>query len=142
MPNLQTLHVLHAHTQMTSQIKAGFEGITLPAVRNLIIPGYCHELLKRCPEARSVRCTREDGSKLVTVIKKSCTKVEEMRGFWMNTANFTKRLCETLNFPSDGDAESPFRPGCSGAKPEDSGGSHLLRQGPCKSRTHRRLLLY
>ncbi|KAH6917082.1 hypothetical protein BKA70DRAFT_1417857 [Coprinopsis sp. MPI-PUGE-AT-0042] len=92
MSNLQTLHILHAHTQMTTKIREGFEGVTLPTVRNLIIPGYCHELLKCCPEARSVRCTRDDGSKLVTVIKKSCKKVEEMRGFVLNSINLTKRL--------------------------------------------------
>ncbi|EAU92311.1 hypothetical protein CC1G_00530 [Coprinopsis cinerea okayama7 len=91
MPNVHTIHVLHAHTQMTSHIKAGFEGVSLPTIRTLIIPGYCHELLKTCPEVRSVQCIRDDGSKLITVIKRDCPKVEEVRGFGLD-ASLTKRL--------------------------------------------------
>ncbi|KDR85741.1 hypothetical protein GALMADRAFT_218830 [Galerina marginata CBS 339.88] len=81
LPNLHTLHVLHAHTQMTTAIKTGFEGVELPSIRTLIIPGYCHEILQRCPNVTIVWCIRDDGSKLITVIAKHCKAVEEMRGF-------------------------------------------------------------
>lgn len=84
LPNLHTIHVLHAHTQMTTAIKDAFEGIVLPHVRTVIVPGYGHELLKCCPGVRSVRCIRDDGSKLVTVIVKHCKHVEEMRGFYID----------------------------------------------------------
>ncbi|KIM47668.1 hypothetical protein M413DRAFT_62699 [Hebeloma cylindrosporum] len=81
LPHLHTLHVLHAHTQMTTALKNGFENVTLPNIKTLIIPGYCHEILKRCPRATTVWCIRDDGSKLVGVIAKHCKEVEEMRGF-------------------------------------------------------------
>lgn len=84
LPNLHTIHVLHAHTQMTTAIKDGFQNIVLPHVRTVIVPGYGHELLKCCPGVRSVYCIREDGSKLVSVIAKNCKHVEEMRGFFID----------------------------------------------------------
>ncbi|EDR15901.1 uncharacterized protein LACBIDRAFT_301341 [Laccaria bicolor S238N-H82] len=82
LPNLHTIHVLHAHhTQMTTAIKGAFRNIVLPHVRTVIVPGYGHELLKCCPGVRSVRCIRDNGSKLVTVIAENCKHVEEIRGF-------------------------------------------------------------
>jgi hypothetical protein len=81
LPHLHTLHVLHAHTQMTTALKNGFENVTLPNIRTLIIPGYCHEILKRCPRVTTVWCIRDDGSKLVSVLATHCKEVEEMRGF-------------------------------------------------------------
>jgi hypothetical protein len=67
---------------MTTAIKDAFQNIVLPHVRTVIVPGYGHELLKCCPEVRSVYCIRDDGSKLVSVIVKNCKYVEEMRGFY------------------------------------------------------------
>lgn len=91
--NLHTIHILHAHTQMTTHIQKSFSGqdITLPSIRKLIIPGMCHELMKVCPEVRSVWCTTEGGSKLVGVMGKFCKKVEEVKGFWFDD-NLMKRL--------------------------------------------------
>jgi hypothetical protein len=62
-------------------MKYGLYGVQLPRIRTLIIPGHCHEILKRCPEVTTVWCNRGGGSNLVTFISKYCKKVEEMRGF-------------------------------------------------------------
>ncbi|KAF8956084.1 hypothetical protein BDZ97DRAFT_1853540 [Flammula alnicola] len=91
--NLHTLHVLHADTQMTAAIKNGFKGVTLPSIRTLIIPDFCHEILRCCPGATTVWCIRDDGSKLVSVIAKHCREVEEMRGFQVKgNENLMKRI--------------------------------------------------
>ena len=50
LPNLHTLQVFHAHSEMTSAIRNGFEEVVLPTIRTLIIPGHCHEILKCCPQ--------------------------------------------------------------------------------------------
>ena len=81
LPNLHTIKVLHAHTQMTTAIKSAFEKASLPTVRTVIVPGFCHEILRACPEVRSVWCTEGDGSKLIGALGKGkCNKVEEVRG--------------------------------------------------------------
>ncbi|KAF9532112.1 hypothetical protein CPB83DRAFT_848367 [Crepidotus variabilis] len=80
LPNAHTLHILHAHTQMTTALKDGFQGISLPQIRTVIVPGYCHEILRCCPGTKTVWCTEEDGSKLVTVIGSHCKEVVELRG--------------------------------------------------------------
>jgi len=84
LPNLHTLHILHAHTLISGALKEDFKGIRLPQIRKLIIPGYCHEILKCCPGARSVWCIREDGRKLIRAIGTDCKEVEELRGFQPN----------------------------------------------------------
>jgi hypothetical protein len=75
---------------MTTAIKNGFQGVVLPRIRTLIIPGHCHEILKCCPKVTKVWCNRSDGSKLVTVIAKYCKEVQEMRGFYANDENMIK----------------------------------------------------
>ncbi|CAA7268069.1 unnamed protein product [Cyclocybe aegerita] len=91
LPNLHTLHVLHAHTAMTTALKTGFEGVALPQIRTLIIPGNGHEILRSCPHVLTVRCTSEDGSKLITVIGKHCLDVQEMHGF-CTEESYMKRI--------------------------------------------------
>ena len=81
LQNLHTLQVFRAHTQMTTAIKKGFQGVVLPEIRTLIIPGHCHEILRCCPLVTKVWCNYDDGGKLVTVIAKHCKEVQEMRGF-------------------------------------------------------------
>ncbi|KAF5332118.1 hypothetical protein D9611_008037 [Ephemerocybe angulata] len=91
LPNLHTIKVLHAHTQMTTAIKKAFSEVSLPSVRTFIGPGMCHELLKTCTEVRTVVCMEEDGSKFVGVMGKNCKNVEEVRGFRLD-GNMAKRL--------------------------------------------------
>ena len=67
---------------MTTAIKNGFQGVVLPKIRTLIIPEYCHEILRCCPRVTKVWCNRGDGSQLVRVISDYCKEVQEMRGFF------------------------------------------------------------
>ena len=74
---------------LTYLIKSGFQGVVLPRIRTLIIPGDCHEILKCCPRVTKVWCNRGNGSKLVAVIATHCKEVQEMRGF-LADENFIK----------------------------------------------------
>lgn len=65
---------------MATALKEGFEGITLPQIRTVIIPGYCHEILKFCPNVKTVWCTVEDKNKLIPTISSYCREVVELRG--------------------------------------------------------------
>ncbi|KDR85740.1 hypothetical protein GALMADRAFT_384480 [Galerina marginata CBS 339.88] len=81
LPNLHILHLLHTHTQMMTALEAAFEGVVIPTIRTLIIQGYCHDILKCCPNVTTVWCIRDDGRKLLPVIETHCKFVEELRGF-------------------------------------------------------------
>ncbi|KAF8646023.1 hypothetical protein AX16_007448 [Volvariella volvacea WC 439] len=81
LPNVHTLQIVHAHTQMTSHFKDHFEGHILSTIRTVVLPSHAHNVLRCCPEARKVVCNYDDGSKLVSAIAKECRKVEEMAGF-------------------------------------------------------------
>ena len=82
MPNLRTIRVLDANPQMPNIIKKAFsDDILLPSVQTLIIPAVCHELLKRCPNVERVWCNQGVGNKLLTVIRDSCKRVVEVKGF-------------------------------------------------------------
>jgi len=81
LQNLHTLQVFHAHTQLTTSIENGLQGVVLPGIRTLIIPEHCHAILKCCPQVTKVWCNHGDGSELVEVIAKYCKEVQEIRGF-------------------------------------------------------------
>ncbi|KAF9444616.1 hypothetical protein P691DRAFT_807122 [Macrolepiota fuliginosa MF-IS2] len=91
LPNLQTLQILRAHTQMTTMLKSHFENHTFPAVRTIIVPDHGHEILRCCTEVRKVVCNDGNGSKLVTAIAKCCPKVEVVEGIDADK-NILKRL--------------------------------------------------
>jgi hypothetical protein len=91
MPNLHTLQIVHAHTAITTHLKNGFEGFSLPNVRKIILPAQAHEVLRCCPEVRHVICTGWDASKLVSAIAKCCKKVEILEGFDLNNPKIMKR---------------------------------------------------
>lgn len=83
---------------MTTAIKITFEKASLPTVRTVIVPGFCHEILRACPEVRSVWCTEEDGSKLIGALGKGkCSKVEEVRGCALSDT-MMKRMCRAAPF--------------------------------------------
>ncbi|GLB42809.1 hypothetical protein LshimejAT787_1202580 [Lyophyllum shimeji] len=81
LPNLHTLQILRAHTQMTTHLKNAFEGHKFPAIRTVVLPSHAHNVLRCCPEARTVVCNCDDGSKLVSAIAKECKKVQRLEGF-------------------------------------------------------------
>jgi hypothetical protein len=77
---------------MPNVLKNAFKEVNLPNVRTVIIPGVCHELLRRCPGAERVWCVQGSSDKLVTVIHTSCPNVEEVKGFQcQKDANAIKR---------------------------------------------------
>ncbi|KAK1229626.1 hypothetical protein PQX77_007294 [Marasmius sp. AFHP31] len=97
LPNLHTLQVVHAHTQITSFIKNGFEGFSFPQIRTVIIPPQAHNLLLSCPEVRRVVCDCwVDSQKLVAPIVKICKKVERLEGMEM-TMTTLKRLVKSAS---------------------------------------------
>ncbi|KAJ8086316.1 hypothetical protein PM082_005139 [Marasmius tenuissimus] len=97
LPNLHTLQVVHAHTQITSFIKNGFEGFSFPQIRTVIIPPQAHNLLLCCPEVRRIVCDCwVDSQKLVAPIVKVCKKVERLEGMEM-TMTTLKRLVKSAS---------------------------------------------
>ncbi|TCD71638.1 hypothetical protein EIP91_007385 [Steccherinum ochraceum] len=63
---------------MTSMLKTHFEGHVFPQVRTVILPNCAHNVLRSCPEVRSVTCNEHDGGKLIAPIGSSCKKVETL----------------------------------------------------------------
>ncbi|KAF7309008.1 hypothetical protein MKEN_01101800 [Mycena kentingensis (nom. inval.)] len=92
IPNLHTLQIVHAHTQMTTHLKNGFDGVSIPTLQRIVLPEWAHEVLRCCPNVRHVICTAGAGGKLVTAIAKACPKVEIVEGFWISEPNLLKRL--------------------------------------------------
>ncbi|KIJ30610.1 hypothetical protein M422DRAFT_267863 [Sphaerobolus stellatus SS14] len=95
LPNLHTLHVLHAHSQMTSQLKKAFEGHSFPSIKKIILPSCAHEILRCCPEVTFMRNLEEDGSKIVGAINKCCKKVEILERVEPNAA-MIKRIVKAM----------------------------------------------
>ncbi|KAG5340348.1 hypothetical protein C0989_002078 [Termitomyces sp. Mn162] len=84
LPNLHTLQILRAHSQMTTHLKNAFGQHKIPQVRTIVLPDYAHNVLRACPEVRVVMCNCEEGSKLIGAIAKECKKVQVLRGFYPN----------------------------------------------------------
>ena len=78
LPNLHTLRIIHAHSQMTTALKNSFEGKQYPQIRKIILPSCAHNILRACPQAREVICNEDDGSKLITAIASACKNVESL----------------------------------------------------------------
>ncbi|KAG5652110.1 hypothetical protein H0H81_006284 [Sphagnurus paluster] len=91
LPNLHTLQVLRAHSQMTTHLKNAFQGHKFPAIQVVVLPDHAHNVLRSCPEARTVICNGSDGGKLISAIAKECKKVQRLEGFHANEA-LMKRL--------------------------------------------------
>ncbi|KIJ48934.1 hypothetical protein M422DRAFT_777788 [Sphaerobolus stellatus SS14] len=85
LPNVHTLHILYAHSEMTTQLKNAFEGSTFPSIRKITLPSCAHNILRCCPNVTFVKCVEEDGSKLIGAITKSCKKVEALERIEPNT---------------------------------------------------------
>ncbi len=78
LPNLHTLYLIHAHSQMTTALKKGFKGHSIPQIKTLIIPSCAHEVLRSCTGANRVTCNEDSGGKLVTAIKAGCPHVQAL----------------------------------------------------------------
>lgn len=97
LPNLHTLRIMHAHSQMTTALKNAFENITLPQIRTIILPSCAHNILRSCPNIQDLTCNEEDGSKLISAMAKSSRNVEVIDGIYFYEAlaksRFTDLLC-------------------------------------------------
>ncbi|KIJ30063.1 hypothetical protein M422DRAFT_268419 [Sphaerobolus stellatus SS14] len=95
LPNLHTLHIIHAHSKMSSHLKSAFEGHSFPSIKNIILPSCAHEILRCCPEVTFVRNLEEDGSKIIGAISKCCKKVEILERVDPNAA-MLKRIAKGI----------------------------------------------
>ncbi|KIM73045.1 hypothetical protein PILCRDRAFT_93223 [Piloderma croceum F 1598] len=94
LPNLHTIQVVHANTQMTTAIKTAFEGHTLPSVRTVAVPSCAHEILRRCPGVEHVTCNKhvDDESRLIGALASAkCGNLKTLRGISPNKAQ-AKRI--------------------------------------------------
>ncbi|KAH7345420.1 hypothetical protein B0J17DRAFT_702824 [Rhizoctonia solani] len=83
LPNLHTLEIPHAHSEMTKALKAAFEGNIFPSIQKVILPTCAHEILRCCPEIREVTCNEDDGGRLVSaLVYNGCRKLEVLRGIY------------------------------------------------------------
>lgn len=86
LPNLHTLRIMHAHSQMTTSLKNAFEHISLPQIRAIILPSCAHNILRSCPNIQDLTCNEEDGSKLISAMTKSSRNVEVIDGIYIYEA--------------------------------------------------------
>jgi len=95
LPNLNTIQVVHAHSQMTTPIRNAFRGKSFPTVRTVIMPSCAHEILRCCPAVEDLTCNENDGSKLVgALVAAKCNNLRTLRGISPSTAQ-AKRLVKT-----------------------------------------------
>ncbi|KAH7922308.1 hypothetical protein BV22DRAFT_1037638 [Leucogyrophana mollusca] len=81
MPNLHTVEVVHAHSQMTTALKQAFEGRTFPTVRKIVLPSCAHEILRCCSGVEDVACNEDSGSTIIgAIVKGNCTDVRKLIG--------------------------------------------------------------
>ncbi|KAJ1311876.1 hypothetical protein OPQ81_010335 [Rhizoctonia solani] len=81
LPNVHTLEIPHAHSEMTAALKEAFEGNIFPSIERVILPTCAHEILRCCPEVREVTCNEDDGGRLVSaLVYNGCKKLEVLRG--------------------------------------------------------------
>ncbi|KAL0956973.1 hypothetical protein HGRIS_003076 [Hohenbuehelia grisea] len=92
LPNLHTVNIFHAHSQMTTAIQKAFEGFTFPTVTTICLPTSAHQFLRCCPNIRQVDCAGGDGSQLISAISKACKHVEQYECVETREETLIKRL--------------------------------------------------
>jgi len=80
LPNLHTFHIYHAPVDLTSFIQQAFEDVVLKSINTVVVPDYCHEILRSCPNVIKVQSTDGTGSKLVGAIMDCCPHVKTLIG--------------------------------------------------------------
>jgi len=92
LPNLHTIQIVHAHSQMTTAIKNAFQGRKFPTVRTIILPSCAHEILRCCPRVEDLTCNEGNGSTLVgAMVAAKCGDLRRLRGISPNKAQ-AKRI--------------------------------------------------
>ncbi|KAI0790818.1 hypothetical protein C8Q75DRAFT_806198 [Abortiporus biennis] len=95
LPNLHTLQVLHAHSQMTTALKNAFSNVNLSQIRTLILPNCAHNILRSCDGARNVTCNEHDGGRFLNAIHDSSIDVQSLRNIGASDA-LLKRLPKSV----------------------------------------------
>jgi hypothetical protein len=78
LPNLHTLRICHAHSQMSSHLKFAFQGHVFPQIKTVVLPSCAHNILRSCPNVKDVTNIEENGTKLAGAISKECPQVERV----------------------------------------------------------------
>ncbi|EKM50287.1 uncharacterized protein PHACADRAFT_178866 [Phanerochaete carnosa HHB-10118-sp] len=94
LPNLHTLQIMHAHSQMTTALKDAFEYVSLPQIRTLILPTCAHNILRACPNIVDLTCNEGDGSQLISAMAKASPNVEVVREIRLWSEASSKRLAK------------------------------------------------
>jgi len=99
LPNLHTLRICHAHSQMSTYLKSAFEGHVFPQIKTVVLPSCTHNILRSCPNVKDVTNIEEDGSKLIGAICKECPRVERVTNFKVTDYTLKSMFSTYLLFP-------------------------------------------
>ena len=117
LPNLHTLRICHAHSQLSTHLKDAFEGHVFPQIMTVVLPSCAHNILRSCPNVTDVTNIEEDGTKLAGAICKECPQVERVTNF--NVSTFTlKSMFPTIRCFPDAKLSDPLIIGLARALPK------------------------
>jgi hypothetical protein len=98
LPNLHTLRICHAHSQISTYLKNAFEGHVFPQIKTVVLPSCAHNILRSCPNVKDVTNIEEDGTKLAGAICRECPQVERVANF--GVTDYTLKSMFTTYFLS------------------------------------------
>jgi hypothetical protein len=99
LPNLHTLRICHAHSQMSTDLKSAFEGHVFPQIKTVVLPSCAHNILRSCPNVKDVTNVEEDGTKLIGAICKECPDVERVANFRVSDYMLKSMFSTYILFP-------------------------------------------
>lgn len=99
LPNLHTLRICHAHSQMTAHLQSAFGGHVFPQITTVVLPSCAHNVLRCCPNVKDVTNIGEDGTKLAGAICKECPRVERVANFGLTDYTLKSMFHIYLLFP-------------------------------------------
>jgi hypothetical protein len=99
LPNLHTLRICHAHSQISTYLKNAFEGHVFPQITTVVLPSCAHNILRSCPNVRDVTSVEEDGIKLAGAICRECPRVERVANFAVSAYTLKSMFPTYLLFP-------------------------------------------
>ena len=92
LPNLHTLRICHAHSQLTTSLNNAFEGHVFPQITTIVLPSCAHNILRSCPNVKDIENIEGDGTQLAGAICKECPRVERL-------ANFSVTALKSMSLP-------------------------------------------
>ena len=99
LPNLHTLRICHAHSEMSTYLKSAFEGHVFPQIKTVVLPSCAHNILRSCPNVKDVTNIEENGTKLASAICKECPQVERVASFKVTDLTLKSMFPTYLLFP-------------------------------------------